>query len=387
MPTEVQIHVAANLAEIDAAEWDALAGAQPFIRYAFLHGLEITGCVGGDTGWTPQHLLLRRAGELVAALPLYLRDDSYGEFVFDFSWAEAYMRAGGRYYPKLLSAIPFTPVTGPRLLAHSDADRLLLIDTVLDLAKHLRVSSWHCLFPNARDAGLLAQRGLMQRQGVQFHWRNAGYANFDAYLASMSHDKRKKIKQERRKVSEAGVHFQHKVGADITLDDWAFFFRCYRHTYLSHHSPPYMNLDFFHALGKNLQENVMLVLAYKEAQPVAVALNLFDQERLYGRYWGSTEFISGLHFETCYYQAIVFAIARGLSVFEGGAQGEHKLARGLLPVNTCSAHWIADAQFARAVQDFLKRESLGIAQYVGELNESSPFRAAQTEAGFIDSAD
>ena len=376
MPTEAQIEIAASLSTVDAAEWDALAGPQPFVRHAFLHALEATGCVGANTGWTPQHLLLKREGRLAAALPLYLRDDSYGEFVFDFAWADAYARYGGRYYPKLLTAIPFTPVAGRRLLAHNDADRLLLIDTVLDLARHLQVSSWHCLFPTAHEAELLAAHGLMQRHGVQFHWRNAGYANFDAYLATMSHDKRKKIKQERRKVSEAGVTFQHRVGAEITEEDWAFFYECYRHTYLAHHSPPYMNLAFFREIGQRLAANVMLVIGYQAGEPIAVALNLFDDECLYGRYWGASCFISGLHFETCYYQSIEFAIARGLPVFEGGAQGEHKLARGLLPVTTTSAHWIADKKFARAVSDFLTREQQGVAQYVCELNESAPFRAS-----------
>lgn len=375
MPTEAQIEIAASLSAVDAAEWDALAGPQPFIRHAFLHALETTDCVGTGTGWTPQHLLLKREGRLAAALPLYLRDDSYGEFVFDFAWADAYARYGGHYYPKLLTAIPFTPVAGRRLLAHNDADRLLLIDTVLDLARHLRVSSWHCLFPTTHEAELLAAKGLMQRHGVQFHWRNAGYADFDAYLATMSHDKRKKIKQERRKVSEAGVTFEHHVGTEITEEDWLFFYQCYRHTYLTHHSPPYMNLAFFREIGQRLAANVMLVIGYQAGKPIAVALNLFDGERLYGRYWGATCFISGLHFETCYYQAIEFAIARGLPVFEGGAQGEHKLARGLLPVTTTSAHWIADENFARAVSDFLVREQQGVAQYVCELNESTPFRA------------
>lgn len=380
MKTEEQFEIVTSLAEVEAAAWDALAGPQPFVRHAFLHGLEQTGCVGGDTGWTPQHLLMKRGGVLVGALPLYLRDDSYGEFVFDFSWADAYARYGGRYYPKLLSAVPFTPVTGRRLLAHHDADRLLLIDAVLQLARDLQVSSWHCLFPTAADAALLASKGLMQRFGAQFHWQNAGYTTFDDFLAEMSHDKRKKIKQERRRVRDAGVTFQHLVGAEITAEDWQFFYACYRHTYLTHHSPPYMNLVFFHGLGQHLTENVMLVMAYQEGARMAVALNLFDDERLYGRYWGATGFVSGLHFETCYYQSIEFAIARKLAVFEGGAQGEHKLARGLLPVTTSSSHWIADANFARAVGDFLEREQRGVAQYVNELKESSPFRDAGGES-------
>ena len=376
MQTEGQFEIATSLGAVDAAEWDELAGSQPFIRHAFLYALETTGCVGANTSWTPQHLLLKREGRLAAALPLYLRDDSYGEFVFDFAWADAYARYGGHYYPKLLTAIPFTPVAGRRLLAHNDADRLLLIDAALDLARHLKLSSWHCLFPTAHEAELLAARGLMQRHGVQFHWRNAGYADFDAYLATMSHDKRKKIKQERRKVSEAGVTFQHRVGAEISEEDWLFFYQCYRHTYLTHHSPPYMNLAFFRQIAQHLAPHVMLVIGYQVGERIAVALNLFDKERLYGRYWGATCFISGLHFDTCYYQAIEFAIARGLPIFEGGAQGEHKLARGLLPVTTTSAHWIADENFARAVGDYLVREQQGMAQYVDELNESSPFRTA-----------
>lgn len=376
MKTEEQFEIVTSLNDVDAAAWDVLAGPQPFVRHAFLRGLEQTGCVGGDTGWTPRHILLKRAGVLVGALPLYLRDDSYGEFVFDFAWADAYTRYGGRYYPKLLTAVPFTPVTGRRLLANNDADRLSLIDAALDMAQRLQVSSWHCLFPTEADAALLISKGLMQRFGTQFHWRNAGYTTFADYLAEMSHDKRKKIKQERRKVRAAGVTFQHRVGAEINEEDWRFFYACYRHTYLSHRSPPYMNLDFFLALGQRLAGNVMLVLGYQDGKRIAVALNLFDEERLYGRYWGATGFISGLHFETCYYQSIEFAIARKLAVFEGGAQGEHKLARGLLPVTTTSAHWIADANFARAVGDFLGREQQSVAQYVDELNESSPFHAA-----------
>lgn len=374
MQTEAQFEIVDGLNAVDAAAWDALAGPQPFVRHAFLQALEQTGCVGGDTGWTPRHLLLKRAGALVGALPLYLRDDSTGEFVFDFAWADAYARYGGHYYPKLLTAVPFTPVAGRRLLAHNDADRLLLIDGALALAKQMQVSSWHCLFPTEEEAALLASKVMMQRYGMQFHWRNAGYASFDDYLGEMSHDKRKKIKQERRRVREAGVTFQHRVGAEIDAEDWRFFYQCYRHTYLSHHSPPYMNLAFFLELGQRLALNVMMVIAYQDGARMAVALNLLDQERLYGRYWGATGFVSGLHFETCYYQSIEFAIAQRLSVFEGGAQGEHKLARGLLPVTTTSAHWIADANFARAVGDFLAREQQGVAQYVNELNESSPFR-------------
>ena len=375
MKTEAQIEIVSSLAEVDASAWDELAGPQPFVRHAFLHALEQNGCVGGDTGWSPRHLLLKREGELVGALPLYLRDDSYGEFVFDFAWADAYARGGGRYYPKLLTAIPFTPVPGKRLLANNDDDRFFLIDAALAFARELGVSSWHCLFPLEQDARLLEARGLMPRQGVQFHWRNAGYASFDEFLATMSRDKRKKIKQERRRVRDAGVSFVHRVGADITEADWRFFFACYQRTYRLHHSPPYMTLAFFLDIAARMGEQILLVMGSVENEPVSVALNFFDGEQLYGRYWGATQFISGLHFETCYYQALEFAIARGFQVFEGGAQGEHKLARGLLPTATTSCHWLADAEFARAVGNFLMRETHGVAQYVDELNDSSPFRA------------
>ena len=375
MKTEAQIEIVSSLAEVDASAWDELAGPQPFVRHAFLYALETTGCVGGDTGWLPRHLLLKRAGKLVGALPLYLRYDSYGEFVFDFAWADAYSRAGGQYYPKLLTAIPFTPVPGRRLLAQSDDDRFFLIDAALAFAKQLDVSSWHCLFPLEEDARLLEARGLMPRQGVQFHWQNAGYASFDDFLATMSRDKRKKIKQERRRVRDAGVSFVHRVGAQISEQDWRFFFACYQRTYRTHHSPPYMNLEFFLNIAQHFRDQLLLVIGYLEGEPISVALNLLDGERLYGRYWGTTQFVSGLHFETCYYQALEFAIARGFQVFEGGAQGEHKLARGLLPVNTLSYHWLADTEFARAVGDFLARETQGVAQYVDELKESSPFRA------------
>jgi len=369
LKTEAQIEIVSSLVEVDARAWDELAGPQPFVRHAFLHALETTGCVGGDTGWLPRHLLLKREGKLVGALPLYLRYDSYGEFVFDFA------RAGGQYYPKLLTAIPFTPVPGRRLLALSDDDRFFLIDAALAFARQLGVSSWHCLFPNEADAHLLAARGLMPRQGVQFHWQNAGYASFDDFLATMSHDKRKKIKQERRRVRDAGVSFVQRVGVEITEADWHFFHACYQRTYRTHRSPPYMNLEFFLNLALHLRDHLLLVIGYLNGEPVSVALNLLDGERLYGRYWGATHFVSGLHFETCYYQALEFAIAGRFQVFEGGAQGEHKLARGLLPVNTVSYHWLADTEFARAVGQFLTRETHGVAQYVDELKESSPFRA------------
>ena len=377
MKTEEQFDIATSLRAVDASAWDALAGNQPFVRHAFLLALEQTGCVGGDTGWLPHHLLLLRAGQLVGALPLYLRHDSTGEFVFDFAWADAYARYGGHYYPKLLSAIPFTPVTGRRLLANNDADRLLLIDGALDLARQLQVSSWHCLFPTAEDAALLATKGLMQRFGAQFHWRNAGYARFDDYLAEMSHDKRKKIKQERRKLVEQGIHFERTEGMEISEADWTFFNHCYQITYRQHHSSPYLNLDFFLRLGRDLPDHIVMFKAIADGKPIAAALNLKNSGRLFGRYWGAPAYVPGLHFETCYYQGIAYCIEQGIEVFEGGVQGEHKLARGLIPIKTYSNHWLAHPQFSAAIADYLARESLGTQRYMEELNEMTPFKNTQ----------
>ena len=316
----------------------------------------------------------------MAALPLYIKHHSYGEYVFDWAWADAYARHGLRYYPKLVSAVPFTPVQGARLLGGSAEERAQLVAAAIELAKGLGASSWHCLFPSESEAREIAGQSLMLRTGVQFHWRNEGYASFDDYLAAMSHDKRKKIRQERRRVREAGVRFEHRVGQEIRAEELAFFYECYRNTYREHHSSHYLNLKFFQRLLADLPEHVMLVLAYRADRLIASALNLLDRERLYGRYWGSElgagEFVSGLHFETCYYQAIEFCIARGLVCFEGGAQGEHKLARGLLPVKTYSVHWLAQPEFSDAVERFLRQEAAGVSDYIDELNESNPFKEA-----------
>ena len=368
------IRILDSLAEVDAGQWNALAGSQPFLRHEFLKALEDTGCVGARAGWLPQFVTLWRDGRLIGAMPLYLKHHSYGEYVFDWAWADAYQRHGLRYYPKLVGAIPFTPVTGPRLLGDSPQTRALLLSAALDLAKKLGASSLHCLFPTEAQALEMQEQGMLLRSGLQFHWQNHGYADFDAYLAAMSHDKRKKIKQERRRVRDAGITFEHTVGRDASAEQWAFFEACYRNTYRQHRSTPYLNLDFFLRIGAALPDNILLITAYREGQSIAAALNLFDQERFYGRYWGATEYAPGLHFETCYYQALEFCIAHNIRVFEGGAQGEHKLARGFLAVPTWSAHWLAHPEFAKAVEDFLAREAQGVAQYLDELNEGSPFK-------------
>jgi predicted N-acyltransferase len=294
--------------------------------------------------------------------------------VFDWSWADAYQRHGLRYYPKLLCAVPFTPATGPRLLAPAPELRRRLLDAAFALAAEQRVSSLHILLPPAEQAREFEARGLMLRSSVQFHWENPGWGDFDEFLAGMNHDKRKKIKQERRRVRDAGIVFRRLSGAQASASDWDFFTRCYHRTYRQHHSTPYLNRAFFRHLAQAMPENLLLVIGERDGQPVSSALNVHGASTLYGRYWGATEFHSGLHFETCYYQAIEFCIERGLKLFEGGAQGEHKLARGLLPIRTLSAHWLAHPQFAGAVEHFLARETQGIAAYLDELREHTPFK-------------
>ena len=375
----MNLEIVDSLAGVPAAAWNRLAGDDPFLRHEFLSALHETGCATPDTGWTPQFLLVRDRGRLAAAAPLYLKTHSYGEYVFDWAWADAYYRHGLHYYPKLLSAIPFTPVGGMRMLAESDALRAGLIDAALELARELGVSSLHCLFPPAAEAELMAARGMMLRRGVQFHWSNRGYTDFDGFLAGMNHDKRKKIRQERRRVRESGIAFEWREGSDITGPDWRFFTRCYRQTYREHRSTPYLNLEFFERLGRTMPENLLLVTALRDGQPIAASLNVHNSRRLCGRYWGAVEHYPALHFEACYYQVIEYCIARGIQTFEGGAQGAHKMARGLLPVETCSAHWLAQPQFAAAVGEFLARETRGMVHHIDELAEHSPFKRADTE--------
>jgi predicted N-acyltransferase len=367
------IEVVDTLAGVDPGEWNALAGPQPFARHEFLCALIETGCASRRSGWLPRFVLLRRAGALAGAMPLFAKTHSYGEYVFDWAWAEAHERHGVPYYPKLLSAIPFTPVRGRRLIARADADRGTLLAAALELAKDC--SSLHILFPEEDEAKVMQAQGMHLRRTVQFHWRNEAYADFESFLARLSHARRKNIRQERRRVREAGVDLRWILGENLTSDHWEFFNRCYRGTYAAHGSSPYLNLEFFRRLGAALPHNVAMVVAEREARPIAGALFLYDDEALYGRYWGALEHVPLLHFECCYYQAIEFAIARGLKRFEGGAQGEHKLFRGLLPVESLSAHWLAHPSFSRAVEDFLEREEGRVARYVNELCEHSPFKS------------
>jgi uncharacterized protein len=372
------LHVTDTLAAIEPSSWDALVGEQPLLSHAFLHALHETGCATPATGWAPRYLLLREGDALVGAMPLYLKAHSYGEYVFDWSWADAYRRHGQRYYPKLLAAIPFTPATGPRLLAAGKRARQRLLEGALSLLAEERLSSLHILFPDADDAAQCAAAGLLMRDSLQFHWQNPGYRDFADFLSTLNHDKRKKIRQERRRLHEAGVGFRRLTGAEISASEWAFFYRCYVNTYRQHGSTPYLSLPFFERIGATMPGNVVLVIGSRHGKPLCAALDVFDKGTLWGRYWGATSHVPGLHFEACYYQAIEFCIERQISLFEGGAQGVHKLARGFLPVTTRSAHAIADPEFARAIAAFVARERTDVAQTVDELERASPFRQGET---------
>src|SRR5262245_3125702 len=360
------LSVVDSLAAVDRDEWNALAGEQPFVRHEFFSALLESGSAAAATGWRPQFLLLRRSGALAGAMPLFAKTHSYGEYVFDWAWADAHERHGVEYYPKLLCAVPFTPVRGNRILG----DKEPLIRAALDMAKGY--SSLHVLFSN--EAELLGQHGMLLRRTVQFHWKNEGYTDFEDFLSRLSHAKRKNIRQERRKVRDAGVSLRVLEGAAITPAHWEFFSKCYRRTYAEHRSSPYLNLDFFLRLGESMAKHLVLVLAERGGKAIASSLLVRDEKTLYGRYWGALEYVPLLHFECCYYQPIEFAVSRKIRIFEGGAQGEHKIFRGLMPTETLSAHWLAHPRFARAVEQFLEREGAGIARYVDELRDHSPFR-------------
>ena len=379
----IRLHDAPS--QIDASAWNALLAADPaatpFMRHEYLAALHDSGSATAATGWQPLFATVQRDDELLAAAPLYPKTHSYGEYVFDWAWADAYRRHGLAYYPKLLGAVPFTPVPGARLLARGAHERRLLLRALREIARQHELSSAHLLFLSDADREAARAEGWLLRAGVQFHWQNpaaAPYPDFAAFLAGLQRDKRKKIQQERRRVAEAGITFEILEGEAITAAHWDFFYRCYTLTYQAHHSTPYLTRDFFARMAATMARHWVLFLARRGGEPLACSLIGIDPERrvAYGRYWGAVEHVPCLHFEACYYQPLQWCIAQRYRRFEGGAQGEHKMARGLLPVPTHSAHWLAHPQFARAVADFLEREGDGVEHYLDELNERSPFKAA-----------
>ena len=384
--------VLASPLDVDASAWNALLATQshptPFMRHEYLAALHESGSATPRTGWTPRFMTLWQGDALVAACPLYLKAHSYGEYVFDWAWASAYEQHGVPYYPKAVVAVPFTPVPGTRLLARDDATRALLVQAVCQWCDAEGISSVHVLFASDDDVLSSAQQDLMLRHTVQFHWTNAPYPDFDAFLASLAQEKRKKIRQERRRVAEAGVTFRWSRGADIRPADWDFFYRCYERTYLEHGNPPYLTRDFFARMAAHMPEAWLLFVAERKGQPIATSLIAIsaspesasgqkDQNIVaYGRYWGALERVDCLHFEACYYQPLQWCIDHGVARFEGGAQGEHKMARALLPVQATSAHWLAHPAFAEAVQRFLDRESAGVENYLESLHQRLPFKQA-----------
>ncbi len=378
---EPELRVHADPWEVDQQAWNTLLALEPdpspFMQLAYLRALHDSGSATPDNGWAPRFVTLWQGDRLVAACPLYLKAHSWGEYVFDWAWANAYDQHGLPYYPKGLVAVPFTPVPGARLLARDATARVALARTLIALAKDWRLSSMHLLFLQSQDAQACEQAGMMRRHNVQFHWRNDGWADFDAFLASLQQEKRKKIRQERRKVAEAGVTFRHAQGTAITEADWDFFYRCYERTYLEHGNAPYLSRDFFARMAADMPHHWLMFIAERCGQPIASSLIGIDEAHrvAYGRYWGALERVDCLHFETCYYQPLVWCIANGWQRFEGGAQGEHKMARALLPSATTSAHWLAHPAFADAVERYLARETDHMQAYMQHLAARSPLKS------------
>ncbi|MDH3659326.1 MAG: GNAT family N-acetyltransferase [Alphaproteobacteria bacterium] len=373
----VAVRLVQGIDRIAAADWDACAGAdQPFLSHAFLSALETSGSASADTGWLPLHLVAEQQGRVIACAPMYLKSHSYGEYVFDWGWADAYERAGGRYYPKLQVAVPFTPVPGPRLLARPDVDiaKTALIQGLLGAASQIDCSSLHITFCQDREWRELGEAGMMQRTGVQYHWKNRGYRDFDDFLSALKSSKRKMIKKERARVRAQGLELETLTGEALTPDIWDHFYPFYRSTVDKRWGGAYLTKRFFREIGQLMPERIVLVMARHDGRYVAGALNLLGSDTLFGRNWGSIESFDFLHFEACYYAAIEFAIERGLARVEAGAQGQHKLQRGYEPVPTYSAHWIRDPNFRRAVERFLDEERRDMAIEREQLKDLLPYR-------------
>jgi len=374
------VNIIGAIKEITSDEWNALAGENnPFLRHEFLSALESHNCVGERFGWIPQHITLRDNNDkLIGAVPLYLKDNSYGEFVFDWGWADAYHRSGLNYYPKLVCSIPYTPATGPRLLIDPQHEYSTIADTLVDAAlqhaQHLKVSSLHWLFTNRRDTQQLAKQGLIQRIGCQFHWTNDSYDSFERFLHSLTRGKRKNINQERRRVKDANVQIEILDGHQANEEHWATFHRYYESTFMKLGGYATLSQSFFEEVGVTMPDNIVLVMAKHEGNYIAAALSYRGKDTLYGRHWGCEKEINSLHFEACYYQGIEYCINNKLKRFEPGAQGEHKISRGFLPTATYSMHWIAHPQFKEAIKEFLNRETIGMNHYITQLREHSPFK-------------
>ena len=373
---EVTLRVVDSIGSIPAQQWNALeTGGNPFVRHEFLLALERAGCVGPGTGWSPRHLLLQTAtGEIEAALPLYSKSDSWGEFVFDWSWARAYQQAGLRYYPKLVSMTPFTPATGPRLLAKTQTARERLAAALVEHARSQQVSSAHILFVADTDRAALGSREYLWRKDCQFHWHNRGYTSFDAFLATFRSDKRKKALRERRRVQENGIQFRTLAGEEMDARLWDIVFGFSASTFEVRGHEHYLNAEFFRTVSAALPGAVVVKLAELQGTPIATAIFFRGGDTLYGRYWGAAAEFHSLHFETCYYQGIEYCIEQGLQRFEPGTQGEHKVPRGFEPTQTWSAHWIADPRFRRAIDSYLDQERIAVDEYMRQVQEHVPFK-------------
>ena len=380
MTVRVQRH--SSILGVDAAAWNVLAADCPFLRHEFLCALEHAGCVGEDTAWQPAYLTSTdETGRLIGALPLYVKYDSHGEFVFDWSWAAAYDRAGLPYYPKLVSAIPFTPTTGRRLLVGRDTEfrpvAAKLLSTARTLGADLGASSLHVLFPTDGERDFLCSEGLLPRKSCQFHWHNDGYDSFEEFLRRFTSAKRKKVRRERRRIAEANVRFEHLAGDAPSEQDWDIVYGYYAHTFLRRGRAPYLNREFFAEVARTMPESLVIILARIGGRPIAAAICFRGEDTLYGRYWGSLADFHSMHFEACYYQGIEYCIREGLSRFEPGTQGEHKLSRGFIPTATWSNHWIPDPEFAQAIGRFLDRERDHVDAYMEELAAHAPYRKDQ----------
>ena len=368
-----------SMSQVDSTSWNQLAGdAYPFLRHEFLLALEQSGSVCQKSGWIPAHLLVLDDDSLIAFMPLYLKKHSWGEYVFDHQWAEAYHQQGIEYYPKWLTAIPLTPCQGTRIVIKESISSLKVTQALLSFIKQLseqhNVSSWHCLFPTLQEAELLKSLELSIREGVQFQWFNNHYQDFDAFLQTLNTSKRKMIKRERRRIQEQDIRLLRISGAKVSPLQWQIFYNFYSITYLKKGSQPYLNLAFFQQIAATMGEQLLLVLAFKDDLPIAAALSFIGRETLYGRYWGCDEEYNNLHFETCYYQGLDYCIENGLQRFDSGAQGEHKIARGFEPITTYSAHWLKDKRFAKAIEDFVTEEKIMLARYKQKASTFLPFK-------------